>query len=79
MSMGYCGSIMTDHGSFQLPENRIYFFGQSRGEIIAKLKVGCVFEVEYYGYRATVYKGMLQTNRNIPKILNVDGPDEACS
>ena len=79
MSMGFCGSIMTDHGSFQLPESRIYLFGQSRSVILDKLKVGCAFEVVYYGYHATVYKGMRQTNRYIPKIVNVNGPIGTCN
>ncbi len=79
MSMGYCGSIMTDHGSFQLPENRMYFFGQSRSDILGKLKVGCTFDVVYYGYNAAVYEGVLQTNRYIPKLVSVDGPTMNCT
>lgn len=76
---GFCGSIMTDHGPFQLPEDRFYAFGQSRSEILRGLSEGCVYDVTYYGYGATVHRGMSDTNRHIPKLVRVSGPFGACS
>jgi hypothetical protein len=79
MAEGFCGNIMTDHGEFQLPESRFFLFGQSRQEIYDKLEVGCLYEVIYYGYRATVYRGMPSTNRFIPKLTSAKGPIGSCN
>lgn len=71
---GFCGSIMTDHGDFQLPESRFYLFGQTRSEIRSALKEGCTYQFVYYGYHATVFKGMLSTNRYIPQLVRISDP-----
>jgi hypothetical protein len=75
---GFCGAVMTDHGSFKLPESRYYLFGQSRKEIWNKLIEGCVYDVRYFGYRAKVYPGSVGTNRNIPSLVSIDGPQGKC-
>jgi hypothetical protein len=79
MAMAFCGTIMTDHGLFTLPESRFFLFGQSRQDIYEKLGVGCVYDVTYYGYRATVYRGMPLTNRFIPKLISANGPIGNCN
>jgi len=76
---GYCGTIMSDHGPFQLPEDRIYFFGSARAELIDLLEVDCYYRVNYYGYRATVYKGMPNTNKFFPKIVSASEPSGPCN
>ena len=47
----YCGSVMTDHGDFALPQTvSLLPFAMSRASIVDLLRVGCRYEVRFYSW-----------------------------
>ena len=47
----YCGSVMTDHGDFALPQTvSLLPFAMSRASIVDLLRVGCRYEVRFHGW-----------------------------
>lgn len=47
----YCGYILTDYGSFLLPESNSWaFWNDSRETIADRIKVGCKYEATVAGY-----------------------------
>lgn len=61
----YCGLIMTDHGSFKLPETTwLSVFEPSREELYDTLVEGCMFEITVRGAGPDLQLGNARSNRN---------------
>ena len=64
-SIGYCGLIMSDHGSFKLPETTwLNLWGTSREDLHDKLVVGCTYKVVVTGLGLELRKGQPMSNSN---------------
>ena len=64
-SIGYCGLIMSDHGSFELPETTwINLFGASREDLFDGLFEGCRYRIVVTGPRLALAEGRAISNLN---------------
>lgn len=64
-SFTYCGLIMSDHGSFDLPETTwLPLFGESREALHDRLTVGCNYKIVVVGPGIDLEMGGAMSNRN---------------
>lgn len=64
-AVDYCGLIMSDHGSFELPQTAwLHIFGPSRGELHDALFVGCKYRVLVTGPGIALEKGNNMSTHN---------------
>lgn len=64
-SSNYCGSIMSDHGSFDLPETTwLHLFGTPREALHDGLIVGCNYRIIVVGPGLALEKGRNMSNHN---------------
>lgn len=64
-SFTYCGLIMSDHGSFDLPETTwLHLFGSSREALHDRLVVGCSYRIVVAGSGRKLEMGSPMSNRN---------------
>jgi hypothetical protein len=64
-SLNYCGLIMSDYGSFDLPKTTwINLFGPSREALYDELVTGCSFRIVVTGPGLELAKGSIMSNRN---------------
>jgi hypothetical protein len=74
----YCGLIMSDHGSFELPETTwLNIFGAPRAALYDQLMVGCSYRVVVAGPGLELEKNRLMSNRN--KTLKSAKPLDSCA
>lgn len=76
-SFTYCGMIMSDHGSFDLPETSwARLVGNSREVLFDTLHVGCAYKVVVSGPGIALEKGGAASNR--PRTLRKAEPLGDC-
>lgn len=64
-SFGYCGLIMSDHGSFELPETTWFsLFGVSRENLFDGLVEGCRYRIVVSGPGLALAEGRAMSNLN---------------
>lgn len=64
-SLNYCGLIMSDHGSFDLPETTwLHLIGVPREALHDGLVVGCNYRIVVAGPGLELEKGGAMSNRN---------------
>jgi len=64
-SFNYCGMVMSDYGSFDLPETTwIHFWGASREALHDALVVGCSYRIVVTGPGLELEEGRAMSNRN---------------
>ena len=74
----YCGLIMTDHGSFVLPQSgRFNLFRTSREELFDILSTGCTYKVVVAGYGPRLKRGYSARNIGNRTLLSAT-PVGAC-
>lgn len=63
---GYCGIVITDHGSFELPETTwLPTFGRSREALFDLFEIGCSYEVTVVGPGIKLSEGRMSSNHNM--------------
>ena len=64
-SFSYCGLVMSDHGSFNLPETTwLHLFGSSREVLHDGLVIGCSYRIVVAGSGLKLEMGSPMSNRN---------------
>ena len=74
-SIEYCGLIMSDHGSFELPETTwIGLFGATREDLFDRLVEGCRYRIVVTGPGLALSegRGTSDTNRTLQRLDPLD-------
>jgi hypothetical protein len=70
--LGYCGGVLTSHGTFQMPETYPRpWLGQTRAEIFERIHRGCRYDVVVTASREPSRRDAGKSRRNPPVIRRV--------
>lgn len=74
---GWCGRVLTDHGSVELPESGLFTSGWGRREaLVDMLRNGCRYRVTVSGFGFDLEPDAIPSNRN--KTLRYAEPVGTC-